>query len=198
MQIVLASRSPQRVNLMREAGLDFVCDPADIDEENYPRGLPPEQVARFLALAKARHVAARHQDALTIGADTVVALDRALLGKPEDPEHARQMLDSLSGSTHSVITGVALIAPSKQFEQVDHVHSTVTMRTLSSHEIDDYVAGRQWQGKAGGYGIQDNDPFVTCMEGPVSNVIGLPIERLLEMLAARPFDVRASHAKNRP
>jgi len=183
---------------MQDAGLRFACDPADIDEENYPRDLLPEQVARFLALAKARRVAERHPEALTIGADTVVALGGDLLGKPEDPDHARRMLGSLSGSTHSVITGVALVAPSQGIEQVDHELSTVTMRVLSSEEIEQYVAGGQWRGKAGGYGIQDHDPFVTCMSGPVSNVIGLPIERLLAMLGALPFAAAFRQANNRP
>jgi septum formation protein len=179
MNLVLASRSPQRVQLMRDAGYTFEIDPADIDE-TFPPDLDPIEAAKFLALAKARHVALRHPDACVIGADTVVALGDKILGKPEDANHARQMLGDLSGSTHRVITGVAVVSPSA--EAVDFAVSTVTMRELAAAELEAYVASNDWQGKAGGYGIQDDDPFVTCVEGPADNVIGLPMELLATLL----------------
>ena len=180
MQLVLASRSPQRVRLLREAGYAFETDPADIDETDYPAGLEAEEVARHLALAKAKRVAERWPDAVVLGADTVVALGDKLLGKPDDAVHARQMIASLSGSTHRVITGVALVGPSA--EAVDSVVSHVTMRPLTDAEIASYVAGGQWQGKAGGYGIQDEDPFVTVIDGQADNVIGLPMELVATLL----------------
>ncbi|MDB5326279.1 MAG: septum formation inhibitor Maf [Phycisphaerales bacterium] len=180
MKLVLASRSPQRVRLMREAGYEFVTDPADVDETNYPAGLDAVGVAKHLALSKARHVAERHADECVIGADTVVALGERLLGKPDDLAHAREMLGQLSGSTHRVITGIALVAPSA--EVVDYAVSTVTMRELTPEELENYLATGDWQGKAGGYGIQDEDPFVTCIDGPMDNVIGLPMTLLATLL----------------
>jgi septum formation protein len=177
--LILASRSPQRVTLMREAGYAFECDPADIDEEAYPRGLDAVGVARWLAQAKAKRVATRHPADRVLGADTVVALGDQLLGKPEDERHAERMLRSLSGSTHRVITGVALVGPGVAI--VDHVESRVQMRELTDAEIADYVASGDWRGKAGGYGIQDDDPFVTCTTGSITNVIGLPMERVAEL-----------------
>ncbi|MGC4033547.1 MAG: Maf family protein [Tepidisphaeraceae bacterium] len=180
MNIVLASRSPQRVNLMQAAGYSFECDPADIDESNVPPGLDAVGTAEYLALAKAKRVAARQPGRVVIGADTVVALGEELLGKPEDADHARRMIRGLSGSTHRVITGVAVVSDAA--EVVDHTVSTVTMRPLSDAEIETYVASNDWQGKAGGYGIQDEDPFVTCVAGPADNVIGLPMELVAALL----------------
>lgn len=182
MRLVLASRSPQRVKLLGDAGYTFDCDPADIDEEAYPRDLTPPLIARWLARAKATHVANRNPDACVLAADTVVALGDQLLGKPEDPAHAARMLAQLSGSTHAVTTGVALIDPSRKVDLATHVTSMVQMRRLSEDEIARYIASDQWRGKAGGYGIQDNDPFVTCMQGSVTNVIGLPMEKVQELL----------------
>ncbi|HEX8325527.1 MAG TPA: Maf family protein [Tepidisphaeraceae bacterium] len=179
MQIVLASSSPQRVRLMREAGYDFESDPADIDETDLPAGLDAVGVAKYLALAKARTVAQRHADACVIGADTVVALGETLLGKPADADDARRMLSGLSGTTHRVITGVAVVSPAA--EAVDHSVSEVTMRALTDQELNDYVASGEWRGKAGGYGIQDPDPFVTCVSGAADNVVGLPMD-LVETL----------------
>lgn len=179
MKLVLASRSPQRVKLMRDAGYVFDIDPADIDE-TFPADLDPIEAAKFIALAKARHVAERHPDACVIGADTMVALGDQILGKPADAANARNMLGGLSGSTHRVITGVAVVSPAA--EAVDFSVSTVTMRSLSPQELDAYVQSNDWQGKAGGYGIQDDDPFVTCVEGPADNVIGLPMELLATLL----------------
>ena len=190
MRIVLASRSPQRVTLMRDAGYAFDTDPADIDESDVPAGLDAVGVARHLALAKARRVAGRQPGACVIGADTVVALGDAAggeqrLGKPTDAADARRMIGNLSGTTHRVITGVAVVSTAA--EAVDHAESTVTMRTLTDAEINAYVASGDWQGKAGGYGIQnhldvDNDPFVTCTTGAADNVIGLPMELIETML----------------
>ncbi|MBC7783756.1 MAG: septum formation protein Maf [Burkholderiales bacterium] len=182
MKLVLASRSPQRVALLRDGGYVFETDPADIDEETYPADLDADAVARWLALAKARHVAQRHRNDLVLGADTVVALGTRLLGKPVDAADAREMIGSLSGSTHRVSTGIALVCVAKSIETIDHVVSTVQMRALSSDEIEAYVTTGDWRGKAGGYGIQDDDPFVTCIQGSVSNIIGLPMERTVELL----------------
>jgi septum formation protein len=181
MRLVLASRSPQRVTLMRDAGYAFDTDPADIDEEAYPRDLPPPQIARWLAREKAARVLSRHPHDMILAADTVVALGDLLLGKPEDEAHADRMLRQLSGSTHDVHTGVALLCPARGIEIVDHVTSRVQMRELTDAEIKAYVKSGEWRGKAGGYGIQDNDPFVTCMQGSVTNVIGLPMERVGEL-----------------
>jgi len=90
-------------------------------------------------------------------------------------------LRSLSGSTHRVITGVAVVSIDRKLRIVEHVESTVQMRVLTDDEVERYVASGDWRGKAGGYGIQDNDPFVTCMNGSVSNVIGLPMELVMKL-----------------
>jgi septum formation protein len=183
-RLILASASPRRQSLLREAGYDFTIDPADIDEEKYPPNLTPPQIAEYLAAAKADEIAQRHPDAVTIGSDTVVYLGDQLLGKPTEPAHARWMLSTLSGSTHCVVTGVAVVHPSAGFRRITSVTSTVQMRRLTPDEIDRYVAGGQWQGKAGGYGIQDQDPFVTNMGGSLTNIVGLPMEAATELLAA--------------
>ena len=169
------------MQLLSNAGFVFEAHPADIDEDAYARDLPPAKVAEYLATAKATHVAWQHPEAVVLGADTVVvAPNGTLLGKPVDSGHARRMLSNLSGSTHAVITGVALKSPG--VDRVGHVQTAVRMRALATDEIEAYVAGGQWQGKAGGYGIQDNDPFVTAIEGSVSNVIGLPMEVVSQWL----------------
>ena len=114
----------------------------------------------------------------------MVALGSRLLGKPVDPDDARRMLALLSGTTHRVISGVAVIHPAAGLRRSTAITSTVQMRLLSAQEIDRYVAGGQWEGKAGGYGIQDDDPFVTNMAGSLTNIVGLPMEATTEMLLA--------------
>lgn len=183
-RLILASASPRRLSLLREAGYDFVVHPADIDEESGPASLLPAPLAQFLALAKANAVAERFPDDLVLGADTVVAFGDRPLGKPADPQDARRMLALLSGTTHIVITGVALLCRRTGLQHTRVVMSAVRMRRLMSEEIDAYVASGQWEGKAGGYGIQDNDPFVTRMSGSHSNIVGLPMEATQEMLGA--------------
>lgn len=192
-RLILASRSPQRIALLSEAGYQFAVEPADIDENAYPVDLLPAAVAMYLAAAKAAAVAARFPNDLVLGADTVVALGDMMLGKPDDTDDATRMLKLLSGTTHVVITGVALRCTGRGIEREQRAMSAVTMYTLSDREIAQYVESGQWQGKAGGYGIQDPDinpagaaegrqPFVCRLAGSHSNVVGMPMTLVRAML----------------
>jgi septum formation protein len=180
-KLVLASASPRRQQLLREAGYDFTVFPANVDEDSYPSLLPLE-LARHLSFEKAKAVAGRFPNDVVLAADTVVAFGDKPLGKPEDDEDARRMLSLLSGTTHIVITGVTLMHKATETRQTRTAMSAVRMRKLTSDEIERYVASKQWQGKAGGYGIQDHDPFVTKMSGSHTNIVGLPMEMVQKML----------------
>jgi len=182
-QLILASRSPRRQELLRHAGYVFDIDPADVDEDNYTPGILPADLARHLAKIKAEAITPRHPEGVVLGADTVVAFGDEILGKPADEEDARRMLLLLSGTTHIVVTGVSVISRSTGFERHDRVLSCVRMNILKPHEIAAYIATGDWRGKAGGYGIQDNDPFVTRMAGDHTNIVGLPMSLVSEMLA---------------
>lgn len=181
--LVLASASPRRREILHQAGYEFDVHPADIDEDDHPLNLLPGDLAEWLAGEKARAIAPHFPASVVLAADTVVAFGDLILGKPDDPDHARQMLSLLSGSTHMVVTGVAALrAPS--FFRSTRVISAVRMRQLTDGEIDQYVASNEWKGKAGGYGIQDDDPFVTRISGSFTNIVGLPLEETQELLAA--------------
>ena len=181
-RLILASASPRRQELLRGAGYDFVVRPADIDEDDHPPMLPAD-LAEYLASQKAQHVARQHPDAVVLGADTVVAFGDETVGKPADADDARRMLRLLAGTTHVVITGVAVVRAAASFFTCSRVMSAVRMRDLTDAEIDRYVVGGQWQGKAGGYGIQDDDPFVTRMSGDHTNIVGLPVPETMRLLA---------------
>jgi septum formation protein len=181
-RLILASASPRRQQLLREAGYRFDVQPAQIDEDDYPPGLAPSEVARRLALAKAGTVGDRFPDAVVLGADTLVTFGDRILGKPAGPDEARDMLRLLSGTTHIVITGLAVVARARGFECTMRAMSAVRMRPLTAQQIEHYVASNQWQDKAGGYGIQDDDPFVTRLGGSETNVVGLPMEAAGELL----------------
>jgi septum formation protein len=183
LRLILASASPRRQSLLRDAGYEFDVDPAGVDEQAYPASLLPAQVAQHLAEVKARAVADRHADDVILAADTVVAFGDQPLGKPADPDDARRMLRLLSGTTHLCITGVCVVRPSTNFFKSTRVMSAVRMRFLTPAEIDHYVSTGQWEGKAGGYGIQDQDPFVTRIGGSKTNIVGLPMSTTLAMLA---------------
>lgn len=181
--LVLASGSPRRQSLLSEAGYRFRVDAADIDESDVPAGLLPSGVAEHLAFAKASVVAQRHPDAVVLGADTVVAFGDLLLGKARDADDARRILELLSGTTHLVITGVAVVCRASGFSRRTRTMSAVRMRNLSHDSIEKYIATNDWVGKAGAYGIQDSDPFVTRLTGSHTNIVGLPMgvtKRLLE------------------
>lgn len=181
-RVILASNSPRRQRYLAEMGVDFFVDPARIDETP-PPGLAPAQVAEELARRKARAVAARHADALVLGADTVVALGAEVIGKPSDRADAIGILERLSGSRHAVITGICLIDSASGRESADSVVTWVTMKRMSREEIAGYVDSGEAYGKAGAYAIQETaDRYVERLEGSFSNVVGLPVERLREML----------------
>lgn len=188
-RLILASASPRRVELLREAGFDFDIEPANIDESDVPPGLSPTELAIHLAVAKARAITVRHRklglDGFVLGADTVVAVGERLFGKAETPDEARAMLTDLAGSRQSVITGVAVIRIGDGTERVDAAESVVEMKTLSREQIDTYVDSEQWRGKAGAYGIQDHDPqddpFVKLISGRFDNVVGLPVDLVVHL-----------------
>ncbi|AEN73486.1 Maf family protein [Rhodothermus marinus] len=181
--LILASRSPRRRKLLAQLGLDFEVHPSDLDENATNHRLP-EQLVEQLALEKARAVAARFPEALTLGADTIVVLDGDVLNKPADEAEARAMLRRLSGRTHTVYTGVALVHPASQREVVDYEATQVTFAPLTDAEIDAYVATGSPLDKAGAYGIQDDygAVFIRRIEGDYYNVVGLPLHRLYRML----------------
>ena len=181
-RLILASASPRRQELLREAGYAFRVYPADVDESDVPPDLAPGDVAEYLAGRKAAAVAALFPDDVVLAADTVVALADEVLGKPADAAHARRMLARLSGTRHEVITGVSVVRPAAGFARRVRVTSAVSMRPLSAAEVDTYVATGQWQGKAGGYGIQDDDPFVTRTAGSLTNIVGLPMDETAAVL----------------
>jgi septum formation protein len=177
MELVLASRSPRRSELLRSAGVGFRVEAADVDETPFSNELPVDYVRR-LARAKAEAVAGE----LVLGADTVVVIDGQILGKPVDSSDAIRMLRLLSGRPHEVITGICLAG---EVVVVAHATTTVFFAQLSEREIRDYVATGEPMDKAGAYAIQGwAARFVERIEGSYSNVVGLPVEMVYRQLRA--------------
>ena len=184
--LVLASRSPRRRRLLGEANVPFEVVPADIPEERAPSEAP-EAFARRLATEKALAVAQRLGPTSTrpvLGADTIVVLGERVLGKPSSPEHAVELLGSLLGETHTVITAVTLVAGGDRRTTTRAVHSRVSMRQATLEEVRAYVATGESLDKAGAYALQgEGRRFVERVEGSETNVIGLPLEETLELLS---------------
>jgi len=182
-RLILASASPRRQQLLAEAGYAFVVHPSEVDEQSVGAGLTAGELAERLAEMKADEVSRRFPDDVVLAADTVVAYLDRILGKPKDEKDAERMLRLLSGTAHSVITGVAVFCRMRGHFRHTRVLSAVHMRELTDREVEQYVKSRLWDGKAGGYGIQDPDPFVSRTSGSSSNIVGLPMEVVIEMLA---------------
>ena len=184
-QLVLASASPRRAQLLREAGYRFQVVSPPIPEPHSPRpGVSPAEEAEALSYFKARSVADVLEGGLILAADTIVVHGDKLFGKPGEEAEARCILMGLMGTTHRVITGITLLDAANERRVISHDVAQVTMRQLSPDELDTYLAGGAWRGKAGAYGIQDrDDPFVKSIQGSFSNVVGLPMELLGRMLA---------------
>lgn len=179
-RLILASASPRRSELLRNAGILFEVDPADIHESPLS-GEAAMDYAQRLAHDKAAAVFTRHPDAIVLGADTVVVVDEHLLEKPSNADDAARMLRLLSGRTHQVLTGVCLLA--SDFECTEAEVTQVTFGSMSEQEIADYVASGEPMDKAGAYGIQGlASRFVERIEGDYFNVVGLPVARAYRML----------------
>jgi septum formation protein len=179
---VLASASPRRRELLRQAGVtpDLV-DPCDLDETPEP-GEAPRRLAARLALAKARAAAAIHGDAFVLAADTVVALGRRVMGKPDDETHARDMLESLSGRGHRVITGVAVRGPDGR-EAARLAEARVRFKRLDREDLSALIDSGEWRGVAGGYRIQGRaGACVIELVGSYTAVVGLPLYETLCLL----------------
>lgn len=178
--LILASASPRRSELLRNAGIPFEVDPADIHEAPLA-GEAPIDYAQRLARNKATTVLARHPDGIVLGADTIVIVDEHLLEKPANAEDAARMLRLLSGRTHQVITGVCLLAAN--FERKEAELTNVCFVRMSEEEIAEYVATGEPMDKAGAYGIQGMaSRWVKKIDGNYFNVVGLPIARVYRML----------------
>lgn len=180
--LILASSSPRRVELMQEAGYVFSILVPGV-EEAHDESLTCEQLTVENARRKAHAIAQQRPDALVVGADTLVYLDGVPITKPLDMEEAAGMLRRLSGRTHQVCTGVALVWSGGAGERLFHVISDVTFKPLSESTIRDYHSRIQPLDKAGGYAVQDESAMVIDrVDGSWSNVKGLPMERLAEEL----------------
>ncbi len=176
--IILASSSPRRKDLLTRAGVSIRIESPQVVERNDPEG-DPKEVAEHNAELKAREVAGRFPGEWVLGADTVVALGNRIFGKPDNLNAAAKILRALSGQTHEVHTGVCLIQPNGRSE-VFSVSTQVTFRELSDGEIRDYLREVPVLDKAGAYALQDQGAkLVASLHGSRSNVIGLPVEEIL-------------------
>ena len=176
---ILASQSPRRRHLLRQLGISFNVIPSNANE-TVSSGMPPESRVRELAMRKAHAVSCRRRDALVLGADTVVVHRGLLIGKPSSPQEATAILRRLSGSTHTVFTGMALMHDASGRSVTATESTEVTFGRLSDGEIARYVATGAPMDKAGAYGIQDDMGalFVQHIKGDYYTVVGLPLRRL--------------------
>ena len=182
MNLILASASPRRRELLSHFTDDFILDPA-AGAENPPAGAAPEEIVKALSAAKAQEVAARHPGAIVIGADTIVELDGTILGKPADRDDAFRMLRALSGREHRVYTGVTLVRDGVAVSEAEMTR--VFFRELTDREIWAYIDSGEPMDKAGAYGYQGlAGVFVEGIRGDFFNVVGLPLCRLGRMLEA--------------
>ena len=179
----LASVSPRRKELLRSAGYQFSISAPATDESAEQGDGTPESLAVARASAKARSAAERLDSALVIGADTIVVLGERIIGKPADREDARRILRELSGTAHRVVTGLALIDAASGMEITRAESTEIVMESMSQDDIEEYVSSGEADDKAGAYAIQETgDRFVRSVNGSLTNVVGLPMEALEEML----------------
>lgn len=180
--LILASASPRRRELIARLGVSFSVSPADVDESKFP-GENAVAFACRIAHDKALTIASATNNGIVIGVDTIVVIDGEVMGKPESPEAARAMLEKLSGRTHEVVSGVAVIEMPSGKTFIESAATNVRFKALSRLEIDRYVASGEPLDKAGAYGIQGvASLFVEGISGCYYNVVGLPLNLLYETL----------------
>ena len=182
--LILASASPRRARLLTQLGLTFEVVPGQVKEVQ-PNFLTPHEIAQLNARNKADPASVLHPRSLVLGADTVVCLEGTIFGKPADLDDASRMLRQLQGRTHQVITGVCLLHRATLRQRLFAVSTHVAFRPLTTLDIARYLATIDPLDKAGAYAIQDQgDQIVESITGSFSNVVGLPVERLQDELAA--------------
>jgi septum formation protein len=183
-RLILASGSPRRIQLLRDAKFEPEVVPADV-QELWCDFLTPTELTLFNAFRKATAVAIRHPDALVLGADTLVALGSEVLGKPRDLLEARRMLEKLVGKTHDVITGISLIQLRVGRVITRAVHTTVKIRLLTAPEIEAYLKIAEPLDKAGAYAAQKSpELIIEQINGSFTNVVGLPMELVRPLLTS--------------
>jgi septum formation protein len=187
-KIVLASSSPRRHQILSDLGLIFEVDPTSKYEENDLEGEAPEAIVMRHAQGKAREVAARHNDAIIIGVDTLGVMDHQVLGKPKSYEEAFTMIKALQGRTHEVMSGICLLDTKTGLEKVQCQVTEIDFSTLTDKEIEAYLKHEEYLDKAAAYGIQGKAAlFVSGIRGDYFNVVGLPVAALNRML--KHFDI---------
>lgn len=196
-KLILASASPRRKELLENLGYVFQIIPADIDETiNGTKS--PKEIVKELALQKATYVAdSVNYPAIIIGSDTIVVVDNTILGKPENNEDACNMLKLLSGRSHQVISGIAIIDNKSNKNIVDSISSDVYFRTISKEEITSYVKTGEPMDKAGAYAIQGlASTFIEKINGCYNNIVGLPIFKVTQALKEFDLDILEINAKD--
>ena len=182
MNIILASASPRRKEILENANVKFKVMASSIEELTLDGESPCQMVMR-LAFEKGIDIASRQKSDLVISADTIVVLDNIVLGKPKDEIEARKMITSLSGRTHQVITGISLINLDNNKKIIDYVISNVKFKNLSEEDIKNYISTKESLDKAGAYGIQGYGALlVEEIQGDYFNIVGLPISKLSDLL----------------
>lgn len=180
MQLILASSSPRRRELLRAAEIPFTAEPADVPEQIRP-GESPRAFCERLAFEKANAISSKRPDCFVLGADTIVVVDEHVLGKPADAEDANRMLRLISGRSHQVMTGVCLLGPG--IRDVRTETTEVFVMNIPDQEIDDYVAHEEPTDKAGAYAIQGiASRWIPRIDGCYFNVVGLPVPLVYRML----------------
>lgn len=180
--LILASKSPRRRHLLSQAGIAFDVIPSDFDESTIPH-TKPDRYVKLLAEQKALDIARRHPTHWIIGADTIVVIDDTILGKPESRNQAREMLKQLSGATHQVYTGYAILCESAGRRFVETAKTDVVFKGLTDQEIEWYINTPEPFDKAGAYAIQGLGAFlVREIHGSYTNVVGLPVCEVIEIL----------------
>lgn len=182
-EIILASSSPRRRELLNQAGIPFTVMPADVDEENAELSGTPEQKAEQLAYMKAAAVAEKIGKGMVLGADTIVVCAGEVFGKPVDRADARSMLATLNGREHQVITGIAVLDAAKGTARIGHEVTRVRFSQLLPEEIEAYINSEEPFDKAGSYAVQGRGALmVEGIDGCYTNVVGLPLRKLYTLL----------------
>ncbi len=180
--LILASKSPRRKYLLEQAGLTFTILPSRIDESTLPLS-SPETYVKTLAEAKAGDISELHPESWVIGADTIVMIGGAILGKPDSKDDARDMIKRLSGQVHQVFTGFSICCKAKNRSVSQTIRTDVLFKELSDEEIEWYIQTDEPFDKAGAYAIQGLGTFlVKCINGSYTNVVGLPVCEVIEIL----------------